>query len=394
MTRKNSDNKQILLEHLNGISYRKMELRFNVHKRKICKTVNEQLSKFKNNFEITKHFLNQLTYIGNHVADGKYIPVKKEIMENVSGKIPRSKKRRKVKKGMVLVWGADYTNHDIPHFEFGESENDFIFDNYFSKLKLIGYPMKSLTVDDKHEIIQAAKRYYPDCIFQLCIRHYLTKISKKLATANIRIKIKARQKQLDKLFVNSDEDYSYIPPSRPVSILKAVKLSNEISNFEFKHELLLDFQDILISILYAKNYRIALYRIKYLENIFWRKIFQMQKSFHKKHINLVWKLIEDFKEHQKYLLNYLKYPRLNIPSTTNLIEGYNSQFELRLSSIRGFETPETAKNYVNAWIIKRRFSKFTDCKNHFKELNGKTPLECAGADISNIHNWIKWSDKK
>ena len=381
--------KQIFCDHLDGISYRKLVSRHGTNKTKLCKIVNSQTTKFKNNFEITKYFLKQLTYSGNHVVDGKYVPVKEIIKANgiLSGKIPRSRKRRKVKRGRVVIWGADYDSHDIPHYEFGESENGFVFDNYFYKLKSIGYPVKSLTVDYKKEIARAAKRHFPDCVIQLCTKHYLAKIHRILGIDNITIKIRSREKQIENLFDGTAIEY--LPPTRFYSITRAVKLSNEIADMEFKYELLLDFQTIMELILNAEDYQTALYRIESLEKHFWPKRYEMRKYFPKEHIKKIKKLFTDFNEQQESLLAYLKYPHLNIPRTTNLIEGYNSQLELRLASIRGFETDETAKNYINAWILKRRFTKFIDCKKPFKHLNGKTPLECAGADISSIRDWIK-----
>ena len=114
----------------------------------------------------------------------------------------------------------------------------------------------------------------------------------------------------------------------------------------------------------------------------------MRDKFPDEQIQKVKTLLSNFLENKEYLLNYLKYPHLNIPSTTNLIEGFNSQFELRLNSIKGFEMSETADNYINAWLLKRRFTKYTDCRGKFKKFNGKTPLECAGADISDIQFWV------
>lgn len=383
MKRINSDAHKIFLDHLEGISYRKLEKRHGINKKKLCKTVNELAGNFKDNFAITKQFFNQLKYAGNLVLDGKYVPVKETALTDVLkifGKIPKSKKRRKVVRGKVLIWGADWPNHDIPNFEFGDSENGFVFDKYFYKLKSIGYPLISLTVDDKAEVIRAAKRYFPDCVIQLCVKHYLAKINRILAIQNIRIKINARENQIEKLFSGNNSEC--IPATRFYSIKTAARLFNEIS------ELLLDFQEIIISILAADDYRIAIIRIESLEKYFWPKRFKM--AFPQQHKNIVKKLMADFRESREYLLSYLEHPRLRIPSTTNLIEGYNSQLELRLSSIRGFESEATAKNYINVWIIKRRFSKFTDCKNHFKFLNGKSPIECAGADISNVRNWIKF----
>lgn len=377
--------KQILIDHLDGVSYRKLQRRSGVRKQSLCDSVNLQTAGLQNNFEITQQLISKLKYSGNHVVDGKYVPVKEVVPDDSSGNIPRSKKRRKVVKGKVLIWGADYESHDILNFEFGDSESGTVFNSYFRQLKSINYPMISLTLDDKREIASAAKRHFPNCIIQLCIKHYLAKINRILTISHIRIKINAKQNQLEKLFVSPDSEY--IPTSRPQSVKQAAKLWNEITELHFRYELLLDFQNAIVSILTAADYQTAIYRIESLENYFWPK--RQKMDFPKDHIRTIRKSLTDFRENKEYLLNYLKYPHLNIPSTTNLVEGFNSQLELRLSSIRGFETETTAKNYLNAWIVKRRFTKFTDCRGQFKKLNRKSPIECAGADISDVQKWLK-----
>lgn len=382
---KKINKKQIVLDHLDGLSYRQIERRTNVSKKKLCEIVNSQISSLPNNFAITKSLIKKLDYSGNHVIDGKYIPVKEIVLDNLTGKIPRSKKRRRIVKGKVLIWGSDYNSHDIPHFELGSSENCFVFDSYFKKLKEVNYKMLSLTLDDKKEIVRAVKRHYPDCVIQLCTKHYIAKINRVLKIANVKIKIRSKEKQLDKLFLN--EGSEYIPTSWPYSRRRALQLVNEIIELEFKYELLLDFQDIIISIVNAENYQIALYRINSLLHYFWQK--RRLMNFPKEQARLVRKLILDFKDNQDYLLNYLKYPHLNIPHTTNLIEGLNSQLELRLASIRGFENEETANHYLNALVVKRRLTKFTDCRGQFRKLNGKSSLECAGADTSDVQKWLK-----
>lgn len=371
-----------------------MAHRKEISKSKLCKTINDAIANLKKNIQITKQFSDQLKYCGNLVLDGKYIPVKEaEIKEkNIQGKIPRSWKRRRVRKGKVLIWGVDYTSHDIPHYEFDISENSFVFEEYFKNLKEINYDLKSLTIDDKREIIWITNKYYPNCIIQLCIKHYMAKINRILCVDLIRIRIISLENKIETLFV--DKDSEYIPTTRPWSIKRAAQWSNEIAELEFKYELLIDFQNIIKSILHSEKYNSALYKIKSLEEYFWPRCFNMREQYPKEQIEKVKKLFTDFKEHQEYLINYLKYPHLNIPNTTNLIEGYNSQLETRLSSIKGFETIKTAENYINAWIIKRRFTKFTDCKKQFKKLNKKTPLGCAGVDISHVQNWVEFSQKK
>ena len=378
----------MLQDHLDGISYRKLARRTGVHKKKICEYINSEISKLPNNLELTKICFGELNYSGNLVVDGKYIPVKELVEINPlesTGKVPKSRKRQKVKRGKVLFWGSDYDSHDLPHFEFGDSENGFVFNNYFQTLKTNNYPLKSLTTDDKGEAIRAAKRYYPDCVIQLCIKHYLAKLNRTMLTQNIVVKLRVKEKKIEKLFPDSESNC--IPVSRRYSLKQIVKLTNEMADLEFRYELLLSFQSIIVDIITAKDYETALIKIESLNKYFWPK--RQKMNFPKAQIRLVKKLLANFHDNQEYLLNYLKYPHLNIPATTNLLEGFNSQLELRLSSIRGFETVETANNYINTWIIKRRLTKFTDCRNSFKKLNGKCPLECASADISKSKKLLK-----
>src|SRR3989338_10456428 len=94
--------------------------------------------------------------------------------------------------------------------------------------------------------------------------------------------------------------------------------------------------------------------------------------------NRIRRRYKDYYKKRDIITAFLRYPGLNIPKTTNLIEGFNSTvIELRLGSIRGFETEESARNYVNAMILRYRFHKFKCCKEPFKHLNRKSPIEIA-----------------
>ena len=192
------------------------------------------------------------------------------------------------------------------------------------------------------------------------------------------------ERKLDKLF-GPDQDNTYIPTSRPWSQKTAIRLINEILELSFQYELILDFEKIILSAITAENYETAKKEIEYLLKMFWPRVFRKMKGqFEIGQIKKVGGLISDFKDKKEYLICYLKYPHLGIPKTNNMIEGYNSQLELRLASIRGFETIKNAKNYLNAWTIKRRLTPFTDCRKGFRKLNGRSPLECAGVDSSTI----------
>jgi len=85
--------------------------RYNIPKKRLCIIVNKLTSDLIKNIEATKYFWKELNYSGNHVVDGKYVPVKKEIdigtdllsSNNRNGKIPKSRKRRKIFQGKVLI---------------------------------------------------------------------------------------------------------------------------------------------------------------------------------------------------------------------------------------------------------------------------------------------------
>src|SRR5690606_39131289 len=66
------------------------------------------------------------------------------------------------------------------------------------------------------------------------------------------------------------------------------------------------------------------------------------------------------------------------PTTSHIIEGMNAHIEARLHSTRPFQTVEHARLWFNGYILKRRFTKYTDCRGKFKHLNGKT-----GVDMTN-----------
>lgn len=78
------------------------------------------------------------------------------------------------------------------------------------------------------------------------------------------------------------------------------------------------------------------------------------------------------------LTTYLQYSKC--PSTSNLIELFNSHLEARLHSIKGFESYTTAELWLNGYVMNRRLSRFTDCSIKFKHLNGKCSLSLTAKD--------------
>lgn len=102
--------------------------------------------------------------------------------------------------------------------------------------------------------------------------------------------------------------------------------------------------------------------------------------------NLLFALYRDYREdpvavsmltniarYRDDLTGYRGMPRS--PLTTNIIEGMNSHLEARLISIRSFQSVTYARLWFNGYVLKRRFTKFTDCRGKFRSLNGKSGVE-------------------
>ena len=83
-------------------------------------------------------------------------------------------------------------------------------------------------------------------------------------------------------------------------------------------------------------------------------------------------ILLDIVKKKDVLTIYLQFKRC--PATSNLIELFNSHLEARLRPLKGFNSFHTAELWLNAYVVNRRLSKFTDCSKKFKHLNGKCSL--------------------
>jgi len=93
-------------------------------------------------------------------------------------------------------------------------------------------------------------------------------------------------------------------------------------------------------------------------------------------------ILIDLARKQSLLQGYLHHK--GTPTTTNLIESMNSHLESRVRPLKGFESFKHADLWLNAYFLRRRMKKYTDCSGKFRRLNGKTSLEITkkpGIDI-------------
>ena len=277
---------------MDGTSFRKIADQHNCSPATVYTRVTTFLKSLPHNLEVTYNLCDMSSFCGWLIFDGTYISVK-----GYPKKIP-------------MIWGIDYSTHDLPYFMLVPSESYVACVAYFSHLKNIGYDLKYIVCDDNDAIKQAVVRIYPDVIIQACIKHYLTNVGNDLN----------------------------------------IKSSDKYKDFFFQIR--------------------SIFNERLLENQLAWRIQDIYDDYKDDEKQLYW--MTDIMFRRKELTNYLKIA--HVPRTTNLIELYNSHLKGRLKSIKGFEGYHSAKRWLNAYILRRRLKNFTDCSKKFKHLNGTCSL--------------------
>lgn len=389
---------ELLKNHLNRNSYRILEGEKGISKKTACKAVNKSTGELIDSNELTK-YLKPQNYCGILLIDGKYVPVKKLEGKKYPGLVPRSAKRRgKTKKGLVTIACIDYLSHDIPVYGISLSENSFDIERIFEELKAICYPLSVIVCDESMgNIAEVAKKVFPNVIIQICLTHYSKTIERTFVASGAKRTYRSLQKQLDFL------DESFLISTHHYDRRKAIGITNRMAKIEHEYGYLWQVKGLFDELFW---------KVKNKEELdAWEDRFNVQIGMMNLKNYPYAKRIEDryrdYYEKREWITASILHPELDIPRTTNLIEGWNSTtLELRFSSIRGFEKEKYARNYINALVLKYRFHSFTDCKGKFKQLNGKSPLQtsaprntfgfnfCAGDWLSFCRNLKKFNKKQ
>jgi hypothetical protein len=215
-------------------------------------------------------------------------------------------------KKIPFIYGIDFLTHDIPAgiLDFAESELAFL--RLFRMLKEIGYPLRVVVCDEAMAVRPALRKVFPDAAIQLCQVHVLRNIREELHLSSF--------------------DQAHLPFFREIQKLLAAQGEENRKNI---------FKDIASRFEANELYREILKSIRRR----WEDLFRYES---------------------------IRRQGIACPSSTNLIESFNGQFKDRYRTIKGFEMISSAERFVNAWMIKRRFTPFRDCGEHFKHLNGYT----------------------
>ena len=219
----------------------------------------------------------------------------------------------------VLLWTIDYYYHDIPSYLIAPSESFHSWAKVFSYLRIINHYPELLVCDDNSNIKMAAQEKFPGCRIQTCYNHF---------KENIRRNLKVRSDDTYKPFMNRIED-----------IFSHKRTSLDLN----------------------------------------KKLFVLYRDY--QHDPLCLSTITNIERYMPELLAYRNIK--GSPVTTNLIEGLNSHLEARLTSLRSFQSIQHARLWMNGYILKRRFTRWTDCTGKFKKLNGKR-----GVDLTKKYNVV------
>jgi len=242
--------------------------------------------------------------------------ITKQYCEYQSGVLIIDGKYTKVKgykQKIPFIYGIDYLTHDILFGILSSAEDKETFLVFFQTLKNLNYPLQIVVADDRSALPLALKQVFSDIPVQLCQNHYLE---------NIRRVLGLRTDLTHQYFFNSLKKYVF-------------------DNYENEEKL-----------------NIALHHIlsERCENNLIRR-----------------SIVMDISRRREELFTYKTVSQC--PNNTNLIELFNSHFNARLKSLKGFKTKSHADLWLNGLLIRRRTKTFTDCSLKFKDLNGKCSLQ-------------------
>lgn len=282
------DRKALLLDHLDGLSFRKLASKYHLSPMTTWRICEEELKKLPNNNQFTFNYCNQFS--STFVFDGKYLNVASEEYD------------------WVLLWGIDYFRHDIPIMWVAPSENYHAWSKFFFYFRIINHYPELIVCDDNTNLKMAARKHFPAVRIQTCFNHF---------KENIRRSLKVRSDDTYKLFM------------KRIEAVLTEKLNDTVMN---------------------------------------KQLFALYQDYH--HDTVATSVLTNIQRCKTELLGYRGIP--HAPVTTNMIEGLNSHLEARLQVLRSFQTVEYARLWLNGYVLKRRFTKYTDCRGKFRSLNGKT----------------------
>jgi len=156
------DVKQILSDHLDGLSFRTLARKYHMSKSHAWDICYEELNKLPDNNMFTHMYCNRFSQV--LMVDGKYFHVK----------------NGRNNADWVLLWGIDYFRHDIPVFTIAPSENYQSWAKFFSYFRILSCYPRLVVCDDNYNLKLAARERFPQVKIQTCYNHFKENIRRDL----------------------------------------------------------------------------------------------------------------------------------------------------------------------------------------------------------------------
>lgn len=248
-----------------------------------------------------------------------------------------------------MLVGLDLATRDIPNFEYAESENSLDYKIFYLTIKEMDYPAKAFVMDRNPNSIRWARKIFPNIPIQFCCAHFIRETDQKLHYLLALIKLRASK---------NNEQYQ-----------KRIK----------QYKLRLELRKKVYNILFAKTEKLAKRRLQ--------SLVKCGHKFTKPYMQKI--IVTLIKDGDGFFTHF----KVNgLPRSNNLTELLVNQIEARIKLIEGFQSDETAENFIRLFIHYLRFKTFTYCKKKNKYKNGKFPLQIAKSNLK-TNNWLKFSQK-
>lgn len=156
------DKKSLLIDHLDGLSFRDLSRKHKVSPIKSWKICHEELKKLPGNNQFTFNYCEKFSHI--MVVDGKYFNVVNE-RDNPN---------------WILLWSFDYFRHDIPVIDIVPSESYNAWARFFTYFRVINHYPQLLICDDNTNLKMAAYAKFPGVKIQTCHNHFKENIRRDL----------------------------------------------------------------------------------------------------------------------------------------------------------------------------------------------------------------------
>lgn len=233
----------------------------------------------------------------------------------------------------ILLLACDIKTQDIIHALLVSQESYSNMKWFVKDIKeKIGYPLKSCVIDLRPGLLRALREIYPDVPVQACVIHLKRQVDQRLP-----------------------------------------KLKKDTGGHT--NQVL---RTLITKLLFSGTLNEAL--------IFYQEILKREGEFSGKRQKSVVRMI---KRNLGLIIAHHSHP--DLPRDNNITENIIKQLNKKLKLLDGYQFASTANANLRLLVNCYRFKRFTDSRD--KSKNGKSPLELAGVDISNL-DWLTWSLEK